>query len=278
MAQKTRPVGQCPGNARSWILARALLYAGSMIRTVARFVLLLSALLLAGLLGPACSLRPQPEPPPVDPGPVIDADLLTATPTSPSAMVSGNIEGAPGASPAGALLRGYNLERSDAPAETVAAPDGSFLLLLDVIEGEEVRLEVLADEARSKPLDVIIGSGISNPTRSVRALADCLSIAPALELDLGQVGSAMVERNIVIANGCSFEVTVGAVGMRAPMDGLTVTFAQPMPIASGASAPVLIQYQAPTGLLGAVEDVLLIEVVAPQRDRRPITIFAEPVP
>jgi hypothetical protein len=248
-----------------------------MTRTAARSVLLRTALLLAGVLGSSCSLRPQPEPPPVDPGPVIDADLLTATPTSPSAMVGGSIEGAPGASPAGALLRAYNLERSEAPAETVVDSDGSFRLFLDVLEGDEVRLALIADGARSKPLDVVIGDQTSVPTPASRALADCLSVAPALELDLGRVGAVAVDRTVVIANGCSFEVTVGAVGMRAPVDGLTVVPEVPTPssIPSGASSKVLIRYEAPSGLLGAMEDVLLIEVVAPQRDRRPVTIFAE---
>jgi len=213
----------------------------------------------------------------VDPGPVIDADLLTATPTSPSAMVSGSIQGAPGASPAGALLRAYNLESTVAPAEAVVASDGSFSLFLDVLEDDEVRLELIAEGVRSKPLDVIIGHEASVPILASRALADCLSIAPALQLDLGRVGAAVVDRTIVIANGCSFDVTVGAVGMRAPVDGLTVVPEAPTPssISSGASSTVLIRYEAPGGVTGAMDDVLLIEVVAPQRDRRPVTIFAE---
>jgi hypothetical protein len=248
-----------------------------MTRAAAQLFATRAALFLAVALGVGCSLRPQPEPPPAEPGPELDGDLLTARPTPPAAMFGGGISGAPGASPAGALLRAYNLDSSFPPAEVVVGSDGSFELSMDMLEGDEVRLQAFVGGKRSKPLDVIIGPDNSIPIPASRALAACLSVAPTLELDLGQVGSAPVDRAVVIANGCSFEVTVGAVGMRSPVDGLSVTSTGPMPVVvpSGGSSTVAIQYDAPSGTVGEVEDILLIEVVAPERDRRPVTVFAE---
>ena len=98
---------------------------------------LLAALVLSGLSGSACSLRPQPEPPPVTPGPEIDVDLLSVEPTSPAAMVGCNLSGAPGAAPAGATVRAYNLESNASPSVAVAADDGSFFMDFDAFVGDE---------------------------------------------------------------------------------------------------------------------------------------------
>ena len=239
---------------------------------------LLAAMMMAGLLGSGCSLRPQPEPPPVEPGPEIEGDLLSAQPGGPSAMIGGSLSGAPGAAPAGAIVRAYDLDNTLAPVETVAADDGSFEMLLDMLDGDEVRIQAIHEGARSKPLDVMVSEASTTPTPAVRALADCLSVAPNAQLSLGVVASGTtVTRSVVIANGCASDVTVSSIAMRRPVAGLALEpdTAPPNTIASGASETVVIRFEAPTGSASEVEDILLIEVDAPARDRRPVTIFAD---
>ncbi|MFW5739072.1 MAG: hypothetical protein ACOC1F_01765 [Myxococcota bacterium] len=241
---------------------------------------------LAVLIGTAgwpsgCSLRPQPEPPPVEPGPDIDPDLLSVVPTMPAAMHSGTIEGARGAVPAGATVRAYNLHTALPPFETTVASDGSFTLSIEMVEGDEVRLQAIVDDERSEPLDLIVGAPNTKPVLASRALSDCLSIAPATQLDLGSLaGGQSIVRPVVIANGCAFEISVDRAQMRRPVEGLTVDVptALPFSVSAGESASLHLRYDAPVGVDGEAEDVLLIQVDAPQRDRRPVTVFARVAP
>lgn len=224
-----------------------------------------------------CSLRPQPEPPPVPPGPEINADLLTAFPNGPAALAAGTIEGAPGAVPPGAVVRVYNLERPVPNSETVADLDGSFSLELDSTEGDEVRLQAITDENRSRPLDVIIQSVGQTPVPAERALGTCLSVAPTQELAFDTVATGgLVERTILVANGCAFPIVVSSANMRAPIDGLSLTpdAIVPRTVPPGTSMTIDVRYAAPQ-TEGEVEDVALILIDTPVWDRRPVTIHAD---
>lgn len=242
-----------------------------MARLAARLAPLLASLALA--TSSACSLRPQPEPPPAEPE--IDRDLLSATPSSPAAAVGGSVQGSAGAAPPGALLRAYNLDNVLPPSETYAEDDGSFLLHVDMNEGDELRLQVIAAQKRGTPLDVIVGEAGATPQPASRALGSCLSVLPAAQLDLGspEPGSTLQE-TVEIANRCGFDVTLGAARMRRPVDGLSVTLDAPAPIVvpGGEGVAIDVAYDASVEPPFS-EGILLLEFTAPEPDRRPITIF-----
>jgi hypothetical protein len=190
-------------------------------------------------------------------------------------MHGGSISGAPGAAPPGATLRAYNLDNNLPPSSTTANDDGSFELLIDIIVGDEVRIQAITQVARSKPLDLIIGQPESTPTLAVRPLADCVSLAPSTELSFGAL-DAPTDRSLILANACAFDIQIGALGMRRPLDGLVLDSGTlPVPIPSGSSRTWTVRMQPAAGVSGEIEEVLLVEVDAPERDRRPVTIRAD---
>jgi len=223
----------------------------------------------------ACSLRPQPEPPPAQPDVV--PTLLSADPASPAAMTGGSLSGAPGAVSPGATLRAYNLDTSQPPSETIAAPDGSFEMPLDMLPGDEVRLQATLGGARSNPLDVVIGESAGVPSPASRPFAVCLTAVDEFSFGVLPQGSD-VERSVVLSNDCAFGITLSAIEMRRPIAGLgVVTDALPIVLAAGSSYAWTVRVQVPPGTSG-IEDVLIVEVDAPQRDRRPITVRADVEP
>ncbi len=224
----------------------------------------------------ACSLRPQPEPPPAQPDLV--PGLLSAEPTLPAAMTGGSLSGAPGAVSPGATLRAYNLDNSLPPAEAIAAPDGSFEMPFDMFPGDEIRLQAHLEGARSKPLDVVIGETTGVPSPASRPFSACLTAADEISFGALPQGSD-TERSVVLSNDCAFDVTLSAIGMRRPVAGLTVVNdAPPIVVEAGSSYAWTVRVQAEPGSSGEIEDVLIVEVDAPERDRRPITLRADVEP
>lgn len=253
-------------------MARALLYNLTMLLRELHRPVLAALLLWTAALG-ACSLRPQPEPPPAEPQLLLDN--VSAIPSHPNAMQGGSISGAPGAAPPGATLRAYNLDNNLPASVTTANDDGSFDLLIDIIVGDEVRIQAITQNTRSKPLDLIIGEPESTPTLAVRPLADCVALAPATELSFGTLDTS-AERPLILANACAFDIEIGALGMRRPLDGLVLDSGTlPVTIPSGSSRTWTLRMQPPVGVSGEIEEVLLVEVDAPERDRRPVTIRAD---
>ena len=224
----------------------------------------------------ACSLRPQPEPPPAQPD-VVPA-LLSAEPASPAAMTGGSLSGAPGAVSPGATLRAYNLDTSQPPSETIAAPDGSFQMLLDMLPGDEIRLQATLEGARSKPLDVVIGEIVGVPSPAPRPFAACLTTADEISFGVLPQGSD-VERSVTLSNACEVDITLSAIEMRRPVAGLgVVTDAPPIVLEAGSSYAWTVRVQVPPGTSGEIEDVLIVEVDAPERDRRPMMLRADVEP
>jgi hypothetical protein len=204
--------------------------------------------------------------------------LLSAEPAFPAAMTGGSLFGAPGAVSPGATLRAYNLDNAQPPSEVLAAPDGSFEMLLDMLPGDEIRLQAILDGARSKPLDVVIGESIGVPSPASRPLAACLTTADEISFGVLSEGSD-VERPVTLSNACAFDITLAAIEMRRPVAGLSVvTEAPPIVIEAGSSYAWTVHVQASPGISGEIEDVVIVEVDAPERDRRPITLRADVEP
>jgi hypothetical protein len=193
-------------------------------------------------------------------------------------MTGGSLSGSPGAVSPGATLRAYNLDNSLQPAEVIAAPDGSFKMPLDMLPGDEVRLQATLAGVRSKPLDVVIGDTIGAPSPASRPFASCLTTADEISFDMVPRGSD-VERSVILSNACDVDIAISAIEMRRPVAGLSVvTDAPPIVLEAGSSYAWTVRVQAPPETSGEIEEVLIVEVDAPQRDRRPITLRADVEP
>jgi hypothetical protein len=208
----------------------------------------------------ACVGTPQPDPPNVDP--TVNGDLISLVPPRVRNMHV-DLRGAAGAiEPATASLFVYNLDSSSPPAVVQPSPDGSFQVTVTAVGGDELRLFSVLDEQRSAPVDLLITpTGVTAPARP---LADCFTVEPAAELLVTVGGTSSVS----VSNDCSEAVRVAHVGLRSPLQGLTLG-AWPSTLAPGEgfSLELSVELEAFAG-----EEILLLEVDQPQADRRAITV------
>jgi hypothetical protein len=215
-------------------------------------------------LAPACSISPMPEPPAEQPK-VDLGGLTTKLPTDHNDVIG--IQGGPGAaSPAGAVVRAFNLDTTDPPSESVVQPNGSFLVVLTMSVGQEGRIQVLAGTERSTPLDfVAVGTDLP-PVAAERPLTECLLLAPALELDAATVGA------VEVTSQCGAPVTIVAPYLRRTVAGFQVGAGGSWPavLDTGEAVSVPVDFQANPGTL---EEIFFIEATLPQNDRRPVTVF-----
>lgn len=233
------------------------------------FTSILFALALA-----ACTVSPLPDPPtlaPVNPNVVIVNPGCSPDPEISSACDGGfHISGRQGAAEPGTIVWAVNLDRPFAPVTDLVDADGSFDVATQGNVEDEVRLQLRADGLRSNPVDVRGVAIDDTVVLAVRPLADCLVADPPFELLFGQasVGTQSVE-TITIANDCSAAALVDAVNLRAPTTAFILR-SGPMMIGPGSSATVEVEF-APDDAM-TFEEVLLIEIATPERDRRPITL------
>lgn len=214
---------------------------------------------LLALVFHGCAIKPRPEPPPGE-EPAVDLDKINlAFPGGPAPIW---VAGGPGAaSPPGARLRAYNLDLAANPHETIIQDDGSFSFFVTGESGDEVRLQVLSDSKRSKPIDFILDDP---PTQSTRAL-DCLTLSPALELDLNTSSS------LRITNDCPFDVRVEPPSLRRPVIGVAIGTNESWPIdlAPSAFATVSVTVTTPDPF----EEIAFISASSPSPDRYPVTLW-----
>lgn len=220
-------------------------------------------LCLALALGPGCVGSPQPSPPNLAPDSVSRGGNM--------ADISDGVEivADPGAvTPAEGSVVITNLDRPDPPVSEPVMPDGSFVVRIDGFPSDEYRIQIRNGGARSAPLDVRGDLLEADLSVEPDPLA-CLTLEPAFELDLGEARGGDEVTDVVVAhNDCASEVTLSA-GVREP--GAPVAVTLPDPIAAGASAEVQIRVTAPAS--GQLEATLFVIATAPERDRRPLTLF-----
>ncbi len=235
-----------------------------------------AALALAALVTAGCALRPQPEPP-ADAR--LDTGKLFADPSEQAGLqeAPGLIHGTAGAvDPPGAVVRVYNLDRADDPVDAVVREDGSFDVELEIVQGEEVRLQVHHGSVRSTPVDLVIGDRGQTPALSVRPLSACLLLTPALEAELGDPDpAAALETTVSVTNRCDHAVSFEEPRLRRPAAGLDLPGLADWPatLGPGAQTTLRVRYQGE-----GVEEILFVEASAPVRDRRPVTLRAGAVP
>ena len=225
-----------------------------------RFPTLLPAiLLLAGCLG-----TPQPDPPNVF---GVDPDRLRSWPSDGPTV---RIEGRAGAVyPPEASLRIYPLDRTEAAVDVTPDADGSFSVDVAGAYGEQFRLQVRLGEDRASPLDIIVD--VDRVLLPERPLADCLTTTP------GPVASLVPgeQATIQVVNECSAPVSLSRIEPRTPdAPFFVVSPTAPVDVPSGGRLPVVVESLLAPGESG--EELLLLEISAPQPDRRPITVVGLP--
>lgn len=218
-----------------------------------------ASLIAVAAVAAGCVVSPMPEPPllRLEPGRILANGV--GGPDVPT------IRGEPGAAePSGAVVRAFDLDRDEGPAEGVVAEDGSFGLDLEVTEGDEVRLQIVATTGRSEPLDVVMGPPMTTPALAPRPLSWCFLLEPEAELDLdGAAGVRATSR-------CEEDLVLEAPELRRPVEGVAVGEGQswPLTLRTGESVDVRVTAEASA----AVEEILFITASAPLRDRRPVTL------
>lgn len=215
-------------------------------------------LVLGVLVVSACIGTPQPDPPDLD---------LEGVPTG-GRGATVDVIGAPGVIRAGgAFAWGVNLDTLEAPITAAIALDGTFRLFELGEEGETARIEIRTGDVRTAPVDVVLALARLQPIEP--PLADCLEVAPVLELGTVASAGARLDGTVFVRSTCSDAL---ALDVRVRVAGPFEVLSSPTSLAAG-EAEIAVRFTAPpTG--DAWEEILFVEVTSPVRDRRAVTLSA----
>lgn len=180
---------------------------------------------------------------------------------------SRTIRGGAGAvEPPGAIVRATNFENDQPHVQSTVEPDGSFELIVEIdLAGEnEIRLQVISDEARSEPIDIVFTPDSEHFELAERALGHCLVLDPSLELDLED------SQTIHVSNGCGEAIELEPPRLRRVFAGVQVgaEHSWPMTLADGDSIEVSVDFEPNSN----GELVIFLEASSPESDRRPVTL------
>jgi hypothetical protein len=212
----------------------------------------------------ACSTpgvaTPLPEPPSLDARKITAPEVTPVTAPSPVEIV-----GAVGAATARAVVRATNLDTTDPAVTTTADDNGAFHITIMASGGNELRVQAIAGNERSAPLDLTYTAGRIAP--SVRSA--CVALSPGFELDFSSSGPV----RLTFTNSCADAITLANPRLRLGLTDFQLTTALPLSIGTGASSPLDVTYARTDA--GDREDVLFVTItVAGQDLRYPITLFA----
>jgi hypothetical protein len=199
----------------------------------------------------ACDITDTGNPPMA---PVIDPTLVDgAVPLGDPVLVTG----AGGAiQPAAGIVRLTNLEDGSDPVDAPVAPDGSFEANIVAMDGDVVRVQAIAGERRSGPLDLEVG-----PFVAIVPALDCLVLDPSSTLVLAPASTGAIE----IANECASDVMLASSVRRTAGISITLEAAQ---VAAGATVAAVVE----TDASASGEEVIFVAADSPAADRRPITV------
>jgi hypothetical protein len=217
----------------------------------------------------ACSVSPVPEPP--EPRPTLNSDIqIDFCLTCLDFRVL--LHGQPGSAKDATEVWGTNLDRGFVPVGTSTESDGSFLLRIDALDSDEIRLQARRGELRSVPLDFVLAlsAGVSLQP-AVRPFAECFQAPLELELGSVRIGES-ASRSLTLRSSCPSELSIESIGLRVPNAAVSIQAPfVPLLLASGGSLDLDVHFSPSRDL--QIEEILSIEISGPERDRRPITLF-----
>ena len=228
------------------------------------------ALGLAGLLLAGCVVSPQPEPP------AIIAPLLALASQGSVVALEGR---AFAVTPGGSTLEMLDLDSTAAAARVDVAEDGSFVLALGGATFDENRLQAFSGSLRSDPLDIKGPGGGALGAKGALLVKQpalgCLRLAPALEIGFISSSTVSITKSatvtVTLTNGCASDVTVGGFSLRTGSPAFTTAPATgPLVVPAGAESSFTVTFTPQAG--AATEEVLFVQIDAPVKDRRPLTL------
>lgn len=175
------------------------------------------------------------------------------------------ISAAPGTvDPAEGVVVLTNLDTTDLPSEVAVRDDGSFSIAVVAAPLQVLRLQVVAD-TRSEPIDLEL-SATSSSFSVVAPVLDCLQIEPARWVGLE---SDQDSRSIALRNECEETVQIDPPSLRRGQASFSFAATTALEIEAGGVAFITVNAN---GAGAEVEDVLLLDVVGPEPERRALTI------
>lgn len=221
-----------------------------------------SAALLAVLVG-GCVVSPQPSPPVHDP--VLNGGLLGGGGDFSVLQQEILLQGQPGAvQPAAGVVVVTNLDVTDPPALAEVNADGSFMVALRGTVEHQLRIQVKQGERRSPPVDVRIAELPIDPQTTRSAQLPCLQVEAWVPLE----GAADV-RDTLVRNDCAEDVAIAAPRLRRGGGPFRVSPSAPFVVPAGGSAAVTVRAD---GDGNEREDVLFLDITAPEVGRRALTL------
>lgn len=220
--------------------------------------------LLAVLLG-GCVVSPQPSPPVHEP--ILDGGLVGVSGDVMVLVDQIRLQGQAGAvTPAEGVIVVTNLDTLDAPVLADVNPDGSFVATLTARTEHVLRMQVKQGELRSEPVDLLLaGSPISGTQRTLDHLL-CLEIEPDAWVSFEGAGGS---RDVVVRNTCAGDVSIEAPHLRRGDAPFSVSPEAPFVVPAGGSTLVTVRAD---GDGEELEDVLFLDVTAPDPGRRALTL------
>jgi hypothetical protein len=238
----------------------------SLLRTLAR---LLVALVVAL---PGCIASPQPSPPNL-------TDAAIGYGDSGADIMDGHrVTGRPGAvEPAEGAVVLTNLDEERAIVAEPVRADGSFDVIAQGVPGSVFRLQARNGSARSAPFDFTIAADARALVPVEPALEGCFVVAPAYELDFGDVRvGTSVDRTLRVENRCPDAIELEPTRRRETSSPFSVVSDATATVPPGGAATITLRVTPLTP--GALEGTIFVEARAPVRDRRPITLFVRALP
>ncbi len=220
----------------------------------------LGALAVAG----GCGISPVPSPP--EDAPTLDENglsLLGVESLDQIGIIS--FVAAPGTvDPAEGKVVITNLSESDAPSTVPVAADGSFAVAVSALPSQVLRFQVVAG-TRSEPLDLRVDN-TGTALTVVEPVVDCFELTPArwLSLDGSDDSTSIVLRNL-----CDVPVELGAPTLRRGQAALSFSPTSALSLPPSGVAFITVSAN---GVAAEFEDVLLIDVLSPEVERRAITV------
>lgn len=225
----------------------------------------LASLLFAVACANPQGATPLPEPPSLNGG-LIGAASQKDGGAFGTLATGVEITGQPGATAPRAIVRITNLDNAGVePMDVEADADGGFSVILEVPEGNELRLQPILGGARGEPIDTLFLEEELQPALR----HECLRVnSLQINFSASEGDSASTE----LENTCDGAATIDSSGTRLGLTEFALGTNLPLVIPAGERATVQIDRD-PTAS-SALEDVLFLEVsVDGERRRLPITLY-----
>lgn len=226
----------------------------------------------AGLGSASCEpgvATPVPEPPTLNLGRVgPPATEVVAHPANGT-----HLNGSSGAAPSGAIVRVTNLDGTDPPSTVNVQPDGSFDVVINVTNGQELRFDWQRGTERGAPQDAHFVTTPLPYHLEPSLRFDCVRLSPGFSVDFAQT----MTQTLAVANDCTSSVTLETPRARLGLVDFALETALPIDVPSGGTTTLELAFN--RAQTAAREDTLFFDIV---RDgtaiRYPITLFAPAAP